>query len=166
MTCKLTASIKADDGDVHLMWKMVRLFLTSCLLVALASGAAATTSNARPRQKIMLDKNFVLRPGQEALLADQKLKITFVSVAEDSRCPKGVNCIWAGNARVVVRLTKASGKPVERHLNTNPREEPGAESDDLGLYQIRLVSLDPYPVANKTIPRGSYAATLVVSKKS
>jgi len=145
---------------------MIRLLLTLCLLATLGSGVGAATKDGRARKKIMLDKNFVLRMGQEVLLADQKLKIKFVSVPEDSRCPTGVNCIWAGNARVVLQVSRTTGKPVKLELNTNSREATDGAEGGCGLYRIKLVEVAPYPVEGQTIAPPSYAVTLVVSKKS
>ncbi len=151
------------------MSRMIRLFLTLCLLTTLAilaSGDGTATTNRRARKKIILDKNFVLSVGQEMLTADGKLKIKFVSVPEDSRCPKGVNCIWAGNARIVLQVSQTGGKFVMLELNTNPREASDAAEGAFGLYQLKLVEVAPYPVDGQTIAPRSYAATLVVSKKS
>jgi hypothetical protein len=147
--------------------KLFGRILTLCLsvmFVAVIGAAPATARGARARKKVLLDKNFVLSVGQEASTADGKLKIKFVSVAEDSRCPKGVNCIWAGNARVVLQVGKNNGTPVKLELNTSPRE--GAAGGGYGQYQIKLVEVAPYPVAEQTIRPQSYAVTLVVSKKS
>lgn len=147
------------------MSKIIRLFLNLCLLVTLGSGVGAANGR-RAQKKIMLDKNFVLSVGQEVLTTDGKLKIKFVSVPEDSRCPTGVNCIWAGNARVMLHVGKATGKPVKLELNTNPRGATDAAEGGYGLYRIKLVEVAPYPVDGQTIAPRSYAATLMVSKKS
>ena len=49
-------------------------------------------------------------------------KVTPLELIEDSRCPKGVNCVWAGQVRIKVRVTGGSwskelelvsGKPVQ-----------------------------------------------------
>ncbi len=146
------------------MSKMIKLFLTLCLLATLAVGVGAA-ANGRARRKIVLDKNFVLSVGQEVSTADGKLKIKFVAVPEDSRCPKGVNCIQAGNARIVLQVGKATGKPVKLELNTNSREVTDAVEGGYGLYQIKLVEVAPYPVDGQTTARRNYAVTLIVSKK-
>ncbi|MCA1565030.1 MAG: hypothetical protein LC803_05240 [Acidobacteria bacterium] len=149
--------------------KVIRRILTLCLLatfVAVAGTAPTAAGGGRARKKIMLDKNFVLNVGQEVLTADGKLKIKFVSVPEDSRCPKGVNCIWAGNARVMLQVGKPTGTPVKLELNTNPREATDGAGGGYGQYLIKLVEVAPYPVAEQTIKPQSYAVTLVVSKKS
>jgi hypothetical protein len=140
--------------------------LTLCLLatfVAFAASATAAKGGGQTRKKIMADKNFVLGVGQEGLTADGKLKIKFVSVPEDSRCPKGVNCIWAGNARVVLEVGNSGGKAVKLELNTSPRE--GAAGGAHGQYLIKLVDVAPYPVSGQTSKPRSYAVTLLVSRK-
>jgi len=145
------------------MSKIIGRLLTLCLLVALGSGVGAMAkTGARARKKVMLDKSFVLSMGQEVLTADGKLKIKFMSVPEDSRCPKGVNCIWAGSARVMLHVSKTTGKPVKLELNTNAAN---TAEGSYGLYQIKLVEVAPYPVDGQTIEPRSYEATLVVSKK-
>ena len=148
------------------MSKTIKAFLTLCLLAAMALSIAADGQRRRTQKKIMSDKNFALSVGQEVSSADGKLKIKFVSVPEDSRCPKGVNCIWAGNARVVLQVGEATGKPSRVELNTNPREATDAAEGDYGLYRIKLIGVAPYPVSGQTIAPKSYTATLVVSKKS
>jgi hypothetical protein len=153
--------------------KLIGRILTLCLLATFAAvfalaaprTAAAAAGGGRARKKIVLNKNFILSVGQEASTADGKLKIKFVSVAEDSRCPKGVNCIWAGNARVMLQVGKTQGAPVKLELNTNPREATNG-AGGYGEYLIKLVEVAPYPVAGQTIKPGSYAVTLSVSKKS
>jgi hypothetical protein len=151
------------------MSKMIRLFLTLCLLATLAtlaSGDGTAKTKGRAHKKIMLDKNFVLSVGQEVSTPDGKLKIKFVSVPEDSRCPTGVDCIWAGNARVVLQVSQTRGKLVTLELNTNPRDAADAAEGNYGHYRIKLVGVAPYPVAEQTIAPRSYTTTLVVSKKS
>jgi hypothetical protein len=142
--------------------KLTVVLLALCVVAFVACGAAA---KVRGRKTVQLNQNFVVRVGQEVLVADQKLSVKFVSVPEDSRCPRGVNCIWAGNVRVALQVTKGKNKPVKVELNLNPRDFPGGEAGDWGDYKIKLVSVEPYPVADKPIKAGDYTATLSISKK-
>lgn len=136
--------------------------LALCVVVLIACGAQA---KVRARKTVRLNQDFVVRVGQEVSVADQKLIVKFVSVPEDSRCPKGVNCIWAGNVRVLLHVTKAKSKPVKVELNLNPRDFPDGEAGGYGDYKIKLVKVDPYPVADQQIKAGDYTATLSISKK-
>jgi hypothetical protein len=142
--------------------KRIMPVLALCLVALIGCGAQA---KVRARKTVRLNQNFVLRVGQEVLVADQKLTVKFVSVPEDSRCPTGVNCIWAGNVRVQLQVTKAKSKPSKVELSLNPRDFPDGEAADCGDYKLKLVKVDPYPVADQQLKPGDYTATLSVSKK-
>ncbi|HYP00396.1 MAG TPA: hypothetical protein VER76_09435 [Pyrinomonadaceae bacterium] len=106
-----------------------------------------------------------VRYGQEVAVPGHKFKIKFVSVPEDSRCPKGVNCIWAGNVRVLLHVTKAKSKPVKVELNLNPRDFPDGQAANYGNYKLKLVSVEPYPVDGQQRVVKDYTVTLGISKK-
>jgi len=135
------------------------MYLTS-LLLCLMLFVACPEQSGKAKQ-LSLGQPFTLKMGQEARFKDERVKIRFISVAEDSRCPQGVNCIWAGNAKVSMVLEKASSKPVIVELNTLSEPRVGNVMD----YQITLTDLSPYPQANKTINRKDYTATIVLSHK-
>jgi hypothetical protein len=126
------------------------------LTSALAPGAAA-----KPARDAALDQEFEIRVGQWVTIEGERLRVTFSRVAEDSRCPEGVQCIWAGNAKVVLKLSKARRRASTMSLNTGADPKQAAYRG----YEVRLVKLDPYPKENRRIRRGDYAATLVVSRR-
>lgn len=123
------------------------------LMVACAhdSGGGAEVSPGR---------EFKLKAGGEARVKGAPVKVRFASVAEDSRCPRGVDCVWAGNARVSL-VVEAAGRATSVELNTNV--EPKAASAE--GYELALVDLSPYPRADEKINPKDYAATLVVRRK-
>jgi hypothetical protein len=136
--------------------------LAVCLVALIVCGAQA---KVRGRKTVRLNQNFVLRVGQEATVAEQKLNVKFVSVLEDSRCPKGVNCIWAGNVRVQLQVSKARSKPAKVELSLNPRDAPDGEASNYGDYKLKLVSVEPYPVEGQQLRASDYTVTLSISKK-
>lgn len=90
--------------------------------------------------------------GVETPLEHAKVKL--VEVLEDSRCPKNVQCVWAGQAKVVVEIS----------INGNNRREeiiinPGVvNSIDLnnGLT-LNIKGLGPYPeTSSKTASKDYY----------
>jgi hypothetical protein len=103
-----------------------------------------------------------VRVGRQVAVAAGKLKIRFVAVREDSRCPQGVQCIWAGNARVRVMLSRAKGRAATVELNTltEPREITYAN------YTIKLTNLAPRPVQDRQLKASDYVATFVIAKKN
>ncbi|WP_116107287.1 hypothetical protein [Lewinella sp. IMCC34191] len=70
---------------------------------------------------------------------------TFVSVLEDSRCPRGVQCIQAGRAVVAVRVMRG-GQWQEESVTIDGNAIP----TDAGPLQ--LLRLDPYPDAAVDVP--------------
>jgi len=107
-----------------------------------------------------LGKPFTLKVGESASFEGGKLVMKFVSVPEDSRCPKGEQCVWAGNARVVLEVSKPAQAPQTVQLNTSrgPRD---AELDGLVL---KLESLDPEPSSSRRLRPEDYSVVLILGQ--
>lgn len=88
------------------------------------------------------------------------LTIEFVSLIEDSRCPIGVNCIWAGNAKVQIKVSnkKKASKVFELNTNLQPK------TVNFECYEIALESLTPHPKADVSTNPNDYTAIFAVSK--
>ena len=101
---------------------------------------------------------FELRVGQEATVGETEVRIRFEGVRQDSRCPAGVTCVWAGDAEVALRiLTDGGSTEVLLHTGVEPR------SANVAGYLIRLTDVQPHPVEGRSTPPGTYIASLVVS---
>ena len=134
--------------------------LTACSQDATAPVQAPEAPLAAASANVSLDQPFELRVGRSATVAGEGLTVSFQAVPSDSRCPTGVQCVWAGNAVVQVVLSK-DGKAFGAELNTSL--EP--TSVDYLNYNVALVSLAPYPTANGgPISQSQYRATFVVTK--
>lgn len=132
---------------------MKRSVLCAVLLLAFVSIAAQSGKKA-----IVLEQEFKLKIGESA--KGEGLEVQFDSVADDSRCPKGVNCVWAGNAKILLKVKKDADKTADVELNTNidPKTSRYAE------YELRLKELKPYPVIDTPIKSSDYEVTLTVHK--
>ena len=100
-----------------------------------------------------------LKVGKEARARSSKVRIKFISVVEDSRCPTDVNCIWAGNAKIKV-LVSTSRTSREFEINTNL----GPQGDQLDGWAINLVSLTPHPTSKGAPRASSYVAKFTVTR--
>ncbi len=87
--------------------------------------------------------------------------VTLTDVADDSRCPTGAHCIWAGDATVTLRVQPAKGaaETVALHIN-----RADARSATVAGLRLRLEHLDPAPQAGRAIERGAYVAAIVISR--
>jgi hypothetical protein len=95
---------------------------------------------------------------QKSVMRD-RLRIKFVAV-EDSRCPRDVNCVWAGNAKVTIKVTNRNGRSETFDLNTNLDQK----SVKFGGYEITLGGVTPYPASNIRINPNGYTAQFTVRK--
>lgn len=107
----------------------------------------------------LLDSPFELHIGQEAVFGDEGLKITFVDVSEDSRCPAATNCVVSGLAKVRVDVV-AGERPLGTHEFVLDQRAVGGSAQGIGEYVFSMRELNPYP-GTETAP---YAAIFVVSK--
>jgi hypothetical protein len=130
------------------------LVLLPMMLAACGSdeGAPVAMSAAVP-----LAQEYVLGFGETIHVAG--LSLEFTTLAEESRCPTSVTCVWEGNARVLVTATRG-GVTTVLELNSNPRFPVRAVFEG---YVVELRSVDPYP-ATPAPPRAQdYTITLFVA---
>ncbi len=132
--------------------------LTALLFLLLTAGGVCG------QVAVPVAHQFEIKAGRVAALDGGRLRIRFVSVAADSRCPEDVDCVWAGDAEVVF---KVGGKGWRGRrtlsLHTTPRGEQVSEVR-FGRYTLSLVGLAPRPRSDRQIAPGQYTATLQVRK--
>ena len=109
----------------------------------------SATANAQRDQEINV------KFGETKTASASGFRVSFVKVLEDSRCPKGANCIWAGRARIQVMLEAKSGAAITVELATIGGDD---QSVDMAGYRIHLVKLDPHPSAEKAPEEKEYSA--------
>ena len=104
-----------------------------------------------------------LELGQSTYIDDADFVLEFTKVLEDSRCPINVQCVWAGNARIVVTISdQPDGTPplaVELDSAFN-MERTAILENGTG---ISLVAIGPARVAGPSVGitlSGPYVATL------
>jgi hypothetical protein len=101
----------------------------------------------------------VLKSGQKKSTVNGGFSIKFVSVTEDSRCPVDADCIWAGNAKVHVKITDRHGGSKTMVMNTTM----GPKGDQYNGWAINLTELSPAPKSGTKIKQTAYKATFSVS---
>lgn len=127
------------------------------MLVLFAASGADTNCG----KSAALNKQITLKYGQTIEVREQNLRIKFAAVSEDSRCPRGEQCIRAGNGRIDLEITK-DGKVTNAALNT--ADEPREFATD-GVA-VALVELRPYPQSGVDVKTEEYEAVLEIRKAS
>ncbi|MBX2816322.1 MAG: hypothetical protein KTR24_10000 [Saprospiraceae bacterium] len=96
--------------------------------------------------------NTILRLGEATTVADD---YEFrVDSLQDSRCPKGVECIWAGQVEVQIMAAK-EGEEQLISLCLGP-SEPCQSQDTFRDIRITLDSVAPYPQIEQEILAEDY----------
>ncbi|GAB0157318.1 hypothetical protein CHRYSEOSP005_25910 [Chryseobacterium sp. Alg-005] len=86
--------------------------------------------------------------GENKFLKEYEMNVTFKKVSEDSRCPKGVNCIWAGAAVAEVEVMGIATRPITLRLATMDNAGKNLfSSAEFNGYTISLVEITPYPTS-------------------
>jgi hypothetical protein len=134
---------------------MKRATQIACGLLLTASGCAGVQTAAVVEQ----GASFTLAPGETAAVRGTDARLTFKRVTEDSRCPVDVTCVWAGDAKIEITISRNGPADDTRILSITP---PKYETT-VGNLRIRFVSLAPVPRQADAIPR-KYRAEFVVDQ--
>lgn len=142
------------------------IFWTFLLLAACITGAGSSEPDQEP-QPMTLGEPMQLAVGEAAHMEEpESMTIRFLDVPSDSRCPKGVTCVWAGDAEAVFQVwmgAMGEGEPVEVGLHTHGGAQYPKHRTVAG-YTLRLKSLDPYPVEGRPIDPEAYEATVEMTE--
>lgn len=109
--------------------------------------------------QVPLGREFDLGVGQEARVQGTPVTIRFIGVAEDSRCPADVQCVWAGNAAAQFVLSSSAGPSTDAALNTTLEPRTVIFSG----YRVRVAGVKPATRSGVSIPAGDYVVTLDVT---
>jgi len=131
--------------------------LLSLAVVACLTASCGSTP-ARPTPPI--DATLTVSLGEAAVVAPGSLIIRFDTVTEDSRCPTGAYCVWAGRAgaRLAV-VANASEQSIQ--LLSDPRASRTATAGDV---RVEWVELEPYPSIGAPTQPGTYRLTVRVMR--
>ena len=115
----------------------------------------------RVEVKITSNDTMFIYVKQKVLNEKYKFVLQLDSITNESRCPEGGECLWAGNAKAKFNLTEA-GNNHQFILNTNT----AFGSDTIiGEIRYKLIHLLPYPSVNNTFQYISYYAVIAVGKQ-
>jgi len=131
---------------------MRQAFLILCL-------GAVLGCDSSPIQPAPFDTEFTLAPGQSASLDEGAVRLKFVEVVRDNRCPINAICVTAGEG--VARIE------VSRGLDKHETHEIAAQTTKTFAtleVTVNFVNLQPYPVITDAIPQADYRATFKVTR--
>lgn len=120
----------------------------------------AACSNQPGETSIVIGQTINLSSGQVVSITGEQLKIQFLEVITDSRCPSGVTCIWEGEVSCLIEITFQDST---NRLVLNQRSS-AISTIEFGDYNITYEVL-PYPKAGENIENKEYILRLTVNKQ-
>jgi len=130
------------------------LVLVFCLLAGAACDEKSPVGPSVP-----LNDRFTLARGELARVEGADVRLQFVEVTGDSRCPADAVCIQGGDAIVHVRVIDGSTTAYELHTGDSSRAAVVHQQ-----LRVELVQLQPFPFSSRTIAPDEYRATFTVTR--
>ncbi len=138
---------------------LVIIGLIIILLLPSVSLSCSTASTTDTHIQAALGEEFILPLGQTVDLTGEDLWLKFVSVTSDSRCPTGVECIWAGeaNCRMEIQMGETHSWPTFI--------QSGSSVSEYGFQRyIFTFKLMPYPEAGNEIQDSEYYLMITITR--
>ncbi len=131
------------------------------LLVIIVFWLAGCSSGNANETTASLGQEFILPVGQTVVVNNRELVIKFESVTTDSRCPKGVTCVWAGEAKCQMQITYKGS--IAKVVFT---ESGGTDGYSQNIFEnyTAYFKLEPYPEAGKQIGSNDYRLLLRIAQ--
>ncbi|WP_273445560.1 hypothetical protein [Neolewinella agarilytica] len=139
----------------------MRLAAILCVLLAFSctkkvaevavGGGPMTTTTYGEQAEVMV--------GSELVVTKTPSAFTFMEVLSDSRCPKGVDCIRAGEA--IVRVVLADGSEQNVTINADGKNRASFAVPD---GSVEILGLEPYPEARVKINPAGYRLKVRITK--
>ena len=130
--------------------------LPAALLLVSLAWTACSVAGPAPMKTVAADQAFGLQVGESVQLAGDGLQVGFDSVVSDSRCPKGVQCIRAGEAVVRLWTQRGAGSRQTFDVQLPPIQGMAGAAPD----QVQVLRRDPAPVGERPIVASTYTLTL------
>ena len=125
--------------------------------IALAAAGCTTVESAIVAEPGV---EFALPAGKTAVVNATGARVTFRQVKEDSRCPVDVQCVWAGDAKIELTISRNGAADDVKVISLTP---PNNETTS-GDLRIRFVGLAPVPRQAESSTSRTYVARLIVTR--
>ena len=135
-------------------WRFTSVVILLCVIISGCNSIPAQTS-------VSLGRQFILPLGKTVSVPEENLLIKFVSVEADSRCPKDVVCIQAGEARCAMQVTHDGLTSDLTFVDKGGINGSSTASKDEFIFSFTLL---PYPESTQPAASRKYQLTMTITK--
>lgn len=129
-------------------------------LVAIVIGLAlmgCDPARTQESRAVAIGTTITLAPGEVVAVKALGTKVRFVAVSADSRCPRDVTCVWAGEVKIQLEIQQAAQPASQAEVREG-------DSTGAGDCRVTLVGVEPQPASTVKIAPQDYRATLKIDK--
>lgn len=133
----------------------MKYLLFSCIVLSVTMCQKDIVSNDQLplNTEITISNNTILSNPEEGT------KLKMIEVFQDSRCPTPFECVWEGDGAPSYEFQENNRTHIfNLHTTLTPKDTT------LGPYNIRLISLLPYPNGTHVIPANQYKSIVIITK--
>lgn len=126
--------------------------------------APVNSQTSRPAKGRLAQPQMIyFKEKENKFLKDFEMNVTFNKITEDSRCPKGVNCVWEGVAVAELTVMGTYTRPMTINLSTLNNSAKGYQNSTVfNGYKITLESVTPYPTSSSKKADGKYQIGITI----
>lgn len=138
------------------MW--IKLFVVAVCLCTMLSTISGCGKDERA-----MGEEFTLHISETANIKGENLRIEFLEISEDSRCPRNVVCVWEGRVIAVIEVLKGETSRDVELVEPGLTDTPAKTQFEEYEFAFRIL---PYPEdAEEPISPEDYRLMLTVNKK-
>lgn len=129
--------------------------------------AGTTASTQGTKSPVQKGGIIYLTQGENKFLKEYEMNVTFKGISEDSRCPEGVNCIWAGVAIAQIEVMSTTSRPMILNLATMDNAGRNYhQSQEFNGYTVSLEEVTPFPKSDGGVKalEGNYKIGIKITK--
>lgn len=132
--------------------------LKSVLLCLIVLAVACKKGNVHFNHQLQVFKD-------QPFKIDDDLSVKLNTI-NDSRCPKNVQCIWAGNVVVNLSLLKNDKEADTDNLclGCNPNSDTKIFDVNGKQYKIKLIEVNPYPDSSNANPDDKASVIVIITE--
>jgi hypothetical protein len=123
-------------------------------------GSGCGTSESEDERGI--GEKFSLHIGETIGVKGEDLRIRFLDVSEDSRCPSDVQCVWEGRAVAIIEVSRGDMSQKVELVEQGLTQTSTKTTFEEYVFIFRIL---PYPESEVQIVPDDYRLMLTVNKE-